>query len=99
MDKSIHILVGAIGLAHLLTLIITGIVFGENIFQMLFGFAPEVRLVLCVTAVIMSILALGMGLATVLLWRQNEGSRGDRWLAAVFFVITLSYAVSLAMLL
>jgi D-alanyl-D-alanine carboxypeptidase len=99
MDKSIHILVSAIGLAHLLTLIITGIVFGENIFQILFGFAPDVRLVLCVTAVLMAILALGMGLATVLLWRHKEGSRGDRWLAAVLFVITLSYAVSLAMLL
>ncbi len=99
MDKSVHILVGAIGLANLLSLIITGIVFGENIFQILFGFTPEVRLILSVTAVLTAILALGMGLATVSLWRQKEGSRGERWLAAVLFVITLSYALSVVMLL
>jgi D-alanyl-D-alanine carboxypeptidase len=99
VDKSIHILVGAIGLAHLLTLISTGVVFGENIFQILFGFAPDFRFVLSGTAVLMAILALGMGLATVLLRGRKEGSRGDRWLAAVLFVVTLSYAASLAMLL
>ncbi|MBN2085489.1 MAG: beta-lactamase family protein [Anaerolineales bacterium] len=98
-NKPIHILVGALWLANLLTLVITGIVFGENIFQMLFGFSPDVRLVLGAAAVLMAILALGMGSAAVLLWRQKEESHGDRWLAAVLFIITLSYVLSLAMLL
>jgi hypothetical protein len=34
-----------------------------------------------------------------LLRGRKEGSCGDRWLAAVLFVVTLSYAASLAMLL
>ena len=96
---SVPILIGTVWFVNLLTLTAAGMAFGENIFQMLFGLAPDVRLVLSIAAVLMAILALGLGFSTILLWRHGKGSRGDRWLAAALSLVALMYVLSVSILL
>jgi D-alanyl-D-alanine carboxypeptidase len=99
MGRSVQILIGAVWFANLATMMAAGMAFGENMFQMLFGLAPDVRLVLRIAAVGMGILALGLVFSTVNLWRNRQGSRGDRWLAAVLSIVAFSFVLSVSILL
>jgi hypothetical protein len=65
---------------------------------MLFGFAPQVRTLFTLTALLMAVLALAMMAFAIPLWRRGEGKTFDRSLLSVIVVITLVYAGSIGVL-
>ncbi len=86
-------------LLNLGLLVLVGYTFGQNIFQMLFGFTPQVRLVIGIAAVIAGLAGLVMAPSAVRLVRRKEGRRLERWLYASLTGLTLLYALSMGLLL
>jgi hypothetical protein len=88
-------LVAGAFLVNLLMLALIGATFGDNMFQMLFGFSSQVRLLCIVSAILMGILALIMAVAAIRLWRRGEGKFIERSMFTSIVIITLLYSISM----
>ena len=83
---------------NLVLMVLTGVTFGGNFFQTLFGFSPAVRSLFVVTAVLMGGMAVAMTSFAIRLWRRREGRPADRWLLSVIATLTLAYALAMGAL-
>lgn len=92
--KLAHWLTLALFFVHLGMLVWIGFAFSANIFQMLFGFSPQVRGIFAVTAILMGGFALILLAVTVQLWRRDESELRERSLFTAIAILTLVYAVA-----
>jgi hypothetical protein len=84
--------------ANLVMMAYIGMTFGQNIFQMLFGFSTEVRHLFAITAFLIGLLALAMATFSVQLWRRKEVRPFDRKILTAMVAFTLAYAISMGVL-
>jgi CubicO group peptidase (beta-lactamase class C family) len=85
-------------LVNLVMFVLIGVTFGDNMFQMLFGFSSQIRSLLVITALLMGAFALVMAGLAVQLFRRGEGRRFDRWMLTTMAVAILVYAGSMGSL-
>jgi nitrate reductase gamma subunit len=85
----------ALFLVHLGMLVWIGFAFSANIFQMLFGFSPQVRGIFAVTAILMGGFALILLAVTVQLWRRGESELRERSFFTAIVILALAYAVTI----
>lgn len=85
-------------LATLALLALIANTFSENIFQMLFGFSPQVRNLFTIAALVSGAFTLAITVVAARLWRRSEGPIFDRSLLTALAILTLLYAFSLAAL-
>ncbi len=87
-------LAAAAFLSNLVLLILVGMTFGGNLFQMLFGFTPQVRAWLLVVSGVMGLFIVLMLINGIRIWRHISGTRLDRALLTAILLASLIYALS-----
>jgi D-alanyl-D-alanine carboxypeptidase len=85
-------------LANLLTIALTVMALGENQFQMLFGFSPQLRQLFTGSALLTGTLALGLIALAAVEWRRREGRRLQRFLLWATATVASLSSASFAML-
>jgi D-alanyl-D-alanine carboxypeptidase len=89
----------AAGLAAVLVLMVMiGLSLGEDSFQMMFDFSPEVRTLFGVAAAVMGLFGIAMAVFAGRKWVRKEGRPFDRGLAAAVAILMLVCAVSIGAL-
>lgn len=96
--RAVRWLTTAAFLANLVMITLVGVVFGENQFQMLFGFSVQVRTLFTITALLMGTYTIVMAIYAVKIWRRKEGTPFEWVMISAMMLVALVYAISIAML-